>query len=776
MRGIESLIRNFRMSYNASLESLTGVRTRASARRGRSMRGFTVIETSDTLLRANGFPYASTLLAHPVILYERGRRTHPLHASKEAIRHDPYLDGLCAAAMVNIGDKIGAYSLIQRIGEGETGDFFLGRHFTLRTRLAAIKVLRPDMESEEAVQRFGDEAKLAAAIHHPAIVDVLDFDVLPDGQAYLVMEYLRGASFKKALALDPCLRRDMKFLTAAAGEVALGLSAMHTQRIVHRAIRPENLFLALPTPQARCFQVKVLEFGVAKLHRANLESSFGVDDLRLSSPRYLAPELYCSGSRVDHRVDIYALGAVLFEALSGRSPFEGQTVAEQIARGTADEAPRLRSLVPRVPEALADLVDAMIAKSPENRPANMGSVAERCAAMLRCREAELGRYLQLTPRLLRWAEGVDWLVHEQEDGSAPAHPSTAGSSLPDPDGAPAQSEVVTVKGDGEKALTPTANAAGRDEALALLETTELSQDRAAGPRGESRANQGGDPHGDAPMSCTVESRPRSSARTSRAGLSLASLAALYVLGHVDRRPSAHFEISGQDVMPITDAWPVKPTEVALSVFSALEAQDSSIIRPSPLESAAPMGDVAAMSQPMQTPVEAGPGPASNLECGDAPLPRYPPRAPAPAAELARPGRRERRSSTDGKPELSATSEGSEALDAKRSRTERRSPRSHSSSLQPLSPSTVTVHIDTEPAGAVVHIPKEVPCRTMNGSKSSLVCEKGSDPLVVHLLKPGYQTKRVAFRPAGDWSLSFKLNRVRQVPVAKEAGWIQPLDD
>ena len=282
-----------------------------------------------------------------------------------------------------IGETLGSYTVERELGRGGMGAVYAAVH-TLLGRRAAVKVLLGQLSSDEAaVQRFFNEARAASAIKHPSIVEIYDFGWAEgaDGahrSAYIVMELMDGESLAARLARLGKLPVPSALLVAR--QIATALGAAHRAGIVHRDLKPDNVFL-VPDPEvASGERVKLLDFGIAKLARATGGVAKTTTGALMGTPHYMSPE-QCEGSRaVDAKSDLYALGCMLFQMISGRLPFEGEGVGGIIGMHLYVEPPLLRSRVPDAPEAVEALVSRLLAKAPEDRPASADEVA-----------AELGR-------------------------------------------------------------------------------------------------------------------------------------------------------------------------------------------------------------------------------------------------------------------------------------------------------------------------------------------------------------------------------------------------
>ncbi|MBI2892268.1 MAG: serine/threonine protein kinase [Deltaproteobacteria bacterium] len=261
------------------------------------------------------------------------------------------------------GDVLdGKYRLVRLLGAGGMGSVYEAEHLLIGKRLA-VKFLHAEFaESSEAVRRFQQEARAAAAAGHRGIVDIHDLGCAPDGAPYLVMELLDGESLGELLA------RERPISVSLAAAVAIGalsaLAAAHRKGIVHRDIKPDNIFLERTLDDRPL--VKLLDFGVSKM------SSMGVTAMTragvaLGTPHYMAPEQARGSSDLDARVDIYAMGVILYEALTGVVPFDAPNYNALMVRVITDEPQRPREKRADLPETLEALILRAIAKKPEDR-------------------------------------------------------------------------------------------------------------------------------------------------------------------------------------------------------------------------------------------------------------------------------------------------------------------------------------------------------------------------------------------------------------------------
>ena len=299
------------------------------------------------------------------------------------------------SAQILAGEQIGPYSVVRRLGAGGMGEVYLARHRHLG-RDAAVKVLLPEISMNQMmVSRFFTEARATAQLRHPNIVEIFDCDVLPDGRAYIVMEYLQGESLRTTLCRVTQLAPDYRSIAAFAGMVADALQAAHVNGIVHRDLKPDNTFLTVVPNRLDFLIVKVLDFGIAKLLSAK---DTGQDATRtgslLGTPLYMSPE-QCRGiPTIGHWADIYSLGCVMFEMVAGRPPFVSEAPGDLLMAHISQAAPALSFFQPDVPPEIESLVAQMLAKDPALRPQSMAEVSQLLEAFLGVRIADFKTVLR----------------------------------------------------------------------------------------------------------------------------------------------------------------------------------------------------------------------------------------------------------------------------------------------------------------------------------------------------------------------------------------------
>ena len=280
---------------------------------------------------------------------------------------------------LDIGAQVGPYRIVGELGRGGMGMVYRAEHLLLR-RPAAIKVLRPELGScANARTRFWAEACAMAAIRHPGIVEVYDYGYTESGHAFIAMELLEGQTLGARLAERG--RLGLFETMVLARRIAAPLAAAHERGIVHRDLKPDNVFLVRDHDGGAVDQVKLLDFGVAKLEGA-AASTLPAVELILGTPPYMSPEQCRGSSDCDHRTDLYALGCILFELLTGRPPYgSGLTSDELVAAQRQLPVPDVGRYVALPPE-IARLITRLLAKRVEDRPRNALEVVAEVSGWL----------------------------------------------------------------------------------------------------------------------------------------------------------------------------------------------------------------------------------------------------------------------------------------------------------------------------------------------------------------------------------------------------------
>jgi serine/threonine protein kinase len=252
------------------------------------------------------------------------------------------------------------YRILRKLGEGGMGVVYLAEHVVIEKKIA-LKVLFPDLTRRaDLIQRFMQEAKSASRIGHENVIDITDFGQSPEGYVFIAMEYLSGQDLGQVLKTTGSL--PWSRAQPIVVQIVKALRAAHDRGIIHRDMKPENIFV-IPRDDGREF-VKVLDFGIAKV--------MGLDEdvprltrtgMIFGTPEYMSPE-QAQGQRVDHRVDIYAVGCIMFHILTGRVPFKAESFMGILSKHMMEAPESPRALNPAIDAG----VEAVILKAMEKDP------------------------------------------------------------------------------------------------------------------------------------------------------------------------------------------------------------------------------------------------------------------------------------------------------------------------------------------------------------------------------------------------------------------------
>ena len=266
------------------------------------------------------------------------------------------------------------YRIERVLGTGGMGAVYEAEHIEIGKKVA-LKVLHPQFSRQaDLVARFRREARAASKVGHPNIVDVTDSGTTPDGDVYFVMERLDGLDLGEVLRHERRVAPDR--VVAIGTQMCRALSAAHAAGIIHRDLKPENIFLV--SREGVPDFVKVLDFGIAKQDMGNQNSPrrLTTPGIAMGTPEYMAPE-QAAGKAIDGRVDIYSVGAILYEMLTGDPPHHGANVMEILAKKATEAPTPPRELNPDVPEALEEVVMRCLERDPDRAPADDGRARVR---------------------------------------------------------------------------------------------------------------------------------------------------------------------------------------------------------------------------------------------------------------------------------------------------------------------------------------------------------------------------------------------------------------
>ncbi len=289
----------------------------------------------------------------------------------------------------------GRYRIVGLLGEGGMGRVYEAQHVGLPRR-AALKVLRRDRADDETLARFRQEAKTGGRVEHPGIVGVVDFDELPDGTVFLAMELLHGQSLEDWLCEPGTLLDGVRWLA----DVCRALHVAHLAGIVHRDLKPANIFLHAAGSSV---QPKILDFGIAKVTAADatrIETQAGT---LLGTPYYLAPER-ALGRKLSPQSDLYSLGVILYEMMTGSVPFIDDTFMGVLAGHIREPPLDPRQAAPQrqLPDALCGLCMRVLAKQPAERPPDAAALAAELDAIVAAHGPALAA-VQTGPRQIETA-------------------------------------------------------------------------------------------------------------------------------------------------------------------------------------------------------------------------------------------------------------------------------------------------------------------------------------------------------------------------------------
>jgi len=326
---------------------------------------------------------------------------------------------------------LGKLRVVRHIGGGGMGDVYEVEHLLTHHR-RALKIVRSELARQPRyVERLLREASIAGRLQTPFVAETLDAGRLEDGSAYVLMELLHGRSLHDVLELDPRLaqRRVANILS----QVAEGMGVAHAAGIVHRDLKPENVFLV---GDEQADRVKILDFGISKIEDASTEPATRLthEGTLIGTPYYMAPE-QAAGRDVDARADIWAMGVIAYEALTGKVPFAGTTVGEVMMMIGAGMYPPVTTRRPDVDEEFAAVIDRALRPNPVDRYENAEAMRRDLVRFATNEPAARARTLSDGPRGEETGARMlprPALARDDPRSSSPSNPSTPAVGSPSP--------------------------------------------------------------------------------------------------------------------------------------------------------------------------------------------------------------------------------------------------------------------------------------------------------------------------------------------------------
>lgn len=312
----------------------------------------------------------------------------------------------------------GRYRLDSLIGVGGMGDVYRATHIHIDTEFA-VKLLKPEFVADQtAIKRFRLEAKAAGRIQHPNAVRVSDFGVTPEKIVYLVMELVQGVSLRQLIRKEK--RVDTLRTINIVRQVCAAVEAAHGSGVIHRDLKPDNIIIEMHQNTER---VKVLDFGIAKLRETKTDTFLTQAGTIIGTPQYMSPE-QCQGIQLDPRSDIYSIGIILYEMLTGAVPFDGESTL-QVVYNQLHQIPKpIQEFLPDITEPLASVIMRALAKEPYERQSSAFQLSEELKQAVR-KEAEESSYSMAEPFLVPQLTPIESTASGKHsiDWSEPKFPS-----------------------------------------------------------------------------------------------------------------------------------------------------------------------------------------------------------------------------------------------------------------------------------------------------------------------------------------------------------------
>lgn len=355
-----------------------------------------------------------------------------------------------------LGAVVAEYRLVRLLGRGGMGRVFEGEHVHCGRR-AAIKLVHSELSrNEQVAARFVNESRAAARVDHPGVVTVFEAGQTSDGFSYIVMEFLEGELLAQRInrwygsereaqqsARSACAPQLAERCMQIAWQIADTLSALHCQGIVHRDLKPENIFLVPEEGSRDRERAKIFDFGIAKLLQNSAPSAEGTGSSSgdssaelpspqtkigtvLGTPIYMSPEQWQGQGKITDRADVYAAGGIFFELFTGFPPFRSQVLGQLLLSHMHQPPPLLEVEAPWLPAPVADVVQRMLAKDPNQRP-SMDEVAEQLERHLTQTRVQNAKTLLPLPARATTPKGV--AAPTPSDNTATSAPSPPSAGL-----------------------------------------------------------------------------------------------------------------------------------------------------------------------------------------------------------------------------------------------------------------------------------------------------------------------------------------------------------
>jgi eukaryotic-like serine/threonine-protein kinase len=346
--------------------------------------------------------------------------------------------------MLSTGEIVdGKYRIIRLIGEGGMGAVYEGENTRIHRRVA-IKVLHAGVaETAEAVQRFEREAQAAGRFGSEHIVEVLDLGNLASGDRYMVMEFMDGDSLSARIQNKG--RIVPVDLYPIAHQLLAALHAAHTAGIIHRDLKPDNVYLLRSRSGVADF-VKLLDFGISKFNQLSGDSGFSMTRTGavMGTPYYMAPEQAKGAKDMDHRVDLYATGVILYESVTGQVPFNADTFNELLFKIVLEEPRPIEQLVPEIDRNFAAIINKAMAREPSTRFQTAKEFQQALEQWANGAGAELANALRL-PAAKPSTEGTGQFARQPAQGPGPMLGTGTPGSWSNTGGVAAQVEAAPKK-------------------------------------------------------------------------------------------------------------------------------------------------------------------------------------------------------------------------------------------------------------------------------------------------------------------------------------------